>query len=62
MTDEEKMAWGRKEFEQRLADIEAVKAGAMSMAAAQKAARSRSRKSGMPEGEAFRSMRESHHR
>lgn len=51
--------WGRREFEQRLADIAAVRAGAMTLEAAQRAARRRSRKSGMSGSDAYRAMRDS---
>lgn len=60
MTDDERAAWGRKEFEQRLADVAAVKAGTMTLEAAQKAARKRSRQSGMSGSDAYRAMRDSH--
>lgn len=62
MTEEEKAVWGRKEFEQRLADIAAVKAGTMTLEAAQKAARKRSRQSGMNGSDAYHAMRDSHRR
>ena len=60
MDAEQKAEWGRKEFEQRLADIAAVKAGTMTLADAQKAARSRSRQSGMNGNDAYHAMRDSH--
>lgn len=60
MDADQKAEWGRKEFEQRLADIAAVKAGTMTLEAAQKSARKRSRQSGMNGTDAFHAMRGSH--
>ena len=47
MTEQERLAWGAKEDAARKADIGAVKDGSMTLEAAQKRARARSRHSGM---------------
>lgn len=47
MTEGERIAWGTQEHHLRLTDIAAVKAGTLSLEAAQANARRRSRQSGM---------------
>jgi hypothetical protein len=56
MTEQERLAWGAAEDIARKADIAAVKAGTMTLAAAQKRARSRSRQSGMTPSRAYAAL------
>lgn len=56
MTEAERLAWGAGEDAARKADIVAVKAGTMTLEAAQKAARKRVRQSGMTRTAAYRAM------
>jgi hypothetical protein len=58
MTTEEKLAWGRAEWDQRQKDVAAIDAGTLTLEAAQKATRRRKRQSGMTPGEAFHYMME----
>ena len=56
MTEQEQLAWGAKEDAMRKADIAAVKAGSMTLEAAQKQARIRVRHSGMTPSSAYRAL------
>ena len=56
MTEQERLAWGAKEDAARKADIGAVKDGSMTLEAAQKRARARSRYSGMTPTNAHRAL------
>ena len=56
MTEQERLAWGAKEDAMRKADIAAVKDGSMTLEAAQKWARVRSRHSGMTPTNAHRAL------
>lgn len=58
MSEDEKLDWGRRELAERQADVAAVKSGDITLAEAQKRARSRSRKSGMTPHESFSWMNE----
>lgn len=53
MTEEEKLAWGRAEWAEREKAIAAIDAGTLTLEDAMRAARRRSRASGMRPGEAF---------
>lgn len=55
-TEDKTLEWGRSELERRMADIAAVKAGALTLEAAQKAARSRARASGLTRHQAGRAV------
>jgi hypothetical protein len=56
MTEEEKLKWGRCEVDARMTDIAAVKTGVITLEAAQKAARSRARSSGLTRAQASRAV------
>lgn len=56
MTESERVEWGKAEDAMRKADIAAVKSGTMTLEAAQKAARVRSRKSGMTPAAVHRAL------
>lgn len=56
MTEHERIAWGATEDAFRKADIAAVKAGTLTLRAAQSRAASRSRHSGMTRREAHRAL------
>jgi hypothetical protein len=58
MTEEEKRAWGRAEWDQRKKDVAAIDVGTLAPEDAQKATRRRKRQSGMTPGEAFHYMME----
>ena len=56
MTEVERLAWGAKEHQTRIADIAAVKRGEITLEEAQKRARKRSRESGMTPSRSYSAM------
>jgi hypothetical protein len=58
MTEEDRLQWGAQEDAQRKADLVSVKAGGMTLEAAQKAAQRRMRAAGMTLTKAYHAVRD----